>query len=129
MSSRRISLVDSAIQTATGQGASKAIPTLTMGTVFVDITAATAVTDFTCFLQGSDDGGTTWFDLVADQVALHTGTVTGGAITVDDRDIHDGATAVSAAVAVYKHLPVDYVRIAWTLAGTNITFSATLIGK
>lgn len=129
MSSRRIELLASATQTASGQSAKFAVTTLTMGMVGLDVTAADTVSDFTAWLEGSDDGGTTWYELVADHVLPSTGVAAGGTVAANDRDICDGVTAAGKHAAVYKHLCADYIRLAWTLAGTSVTFSASLVGK
>jgi hypothetical protein len=122
-------LLASATQTATGQSAAFAVPTLTMAMIGVDITAVSSVTDFTCWLEGSDDGGTTWYELVADQVMEHSGAQTENAPDNDQRNIVDSKTATGKHAAVYKHLATDYVRLSWYFAGTSVTFSASLVGK
>lgn len=128
MSKTRIELSASGAKTASGNTDSFKVSTITMAMVGVDITAVSSVSDFTAFLQGSDDGGTTWYDLPADLIEEHDGGQSAGTIGSNDRDICDGITATGKHVAIYKHLPCDYVRLAWYLSGTSITFSASLVG-
>lgn len=131
MSARRIELVASAAQSGAANSDSFSVATLTMGVVGVDITAITSTPDLDIWLQGSDDGGTTWYDLPYDQQLTHTGTATDTTAGTNKRNIN-GATSAAATgkhVAVYKHLACDYVRLAWTLTTGTITFSASLVGK
>jgi hypothetical protein len=97
--------------------------------VGIDITAYAGGAGFTAWLQGSDDGGTTWYDLLADQVLPSTGVEVGGTPATNVRDICDDAAAAGKFSAVYKHIPTDYIRLAWDLDGTSVTFSSSAVGK
>jgi len=129
MSAQRIELVASAQQTANGNSAAFAVNTATMAMVGLDITAYTGATGFTAWLQGSDDGGTTWYDLVADQVLDSTAVEIGGTVLTNERDICDDVAAAGKHSAIYKHLAADQVRLAWDLDGTDITFSCSAVVK
>lgn len=125
MSSRRIELVASATQTATGQSAAVAVPTLSMAMVGLDITAENA-TDVDFWLEGSDDGGTTWYPLCHDWASKDDNTEVAGPNVM----IAETVAAVAKYMALYRHLACDYVRLAWAFnTATDITFSSSLVGK
>ena len=141
--SARVELTASATVTAAGQGSAKKVPTLSMAMVGVDITAqaATAGDDLAVWLQGSDDGGTTWYDIPCD--ARGFTSASGADLTFDTnvRNITDGALVAGqvdttevpvVCVGIYRQLPTDTVRTAWafpTSIGPNWTFSSALVGK
>ncbi len=129
MSAKRIELVASAAQTATGNSNASSVPTITMAIVAIDITAVSALTDFTAWLEGSDDGGTTWYTLIADWAVKNDTDATKTAPALDQRDICKETSGVSKHIAQYGHLPTDTVRLAWNFSGTSVTFSASLVGK
>ncbi len=128
MPAQRLALVPSATRVSNGAGSPFVVSTATMMFVALEITAEN-LTGFTCWLQGSDDGGTTWYDLVADHVLDHTGIEIGGTVLTLERDICDDTGIVGLFMAIYKHLPVDTIRIAWDIDGTDITFAVNAVVK
>ncbi len=135
MAARDIELHASAAENGIASGGSRSIPTLTMAVVSVDITAGAGTgLAFSVWLQGSNDGGTTWFDIPYDQKAntpaAGTADVTA---STNKRNIVDAKSTTSAEKfqAVYKHLAFQMVRLAWAITGTtpSFTFSAFLSGK
>ena len=124
MSAKRIELLASAAQTASGNSAAFDVPTLTMAMVGIDITVDD-FTDFDAWLEGSDDNGTTWYALEADSEVVNSTRVD----AQNQVDIASSASGVEKYSGVFKHLATDKVRLAWSLTGTSITFSASLVGK
>jgi hypothetical protein len=129
----RVALQSSQAQTASSNGSKHSVANYTMAVAYVDVTAVSGTTPQASFwLQGSNDDGTTWFDLLHDG-ALPTADSTQAdqtAAAAGKRNIN-GGTVVSATgkfAAVYKHLPCKHVRLRWNISGTtpSFTFSATL---
>lgn len=138
----RVELSASATVTAAAQGSAKKVPTVSMAMVGVDVTAesATAGTDLAVWLQGSDDGGVTWYDIPAALRGFTTLNSAEQTYDADKRNITDGAAGAGLVdstevpvrcVGIYTHLPTDTVRIAWGFvgAGPDFTFSSALVGK
>jgi hypothetical protein len=100
--------------TATGNGASFDASGYKQLGMVLNISAKTGTfTNYQFFLQGSQDGGTTWFG-----AASGTGAVllllTGGATDITTGAYYGGLTII----------PAPLLRLAWTLAGgTNVTFT------
>jgi hypothetical protein len=127
MSAQRIELVASTTVTSSGNTSpGTAVPTLTMALVGVDITAEN-MSVFDCWLEGSEDDGTTWYPLAPDSITVASTRV----VTVNPtaNEIVVAAAAVGKFSGEFKHLAPDKVRLAWALTGTDITFSASLVGK
>ena len=127
---QRTELLPSAAQTASAASSGQQLSTIQQAIVGVDITAGSGtITDFDLWLECSDDGGTTWYRLVADHVVIDST----GADSQDQVNIVDNKTTTAAEryLAVYQVLPSDYVRVRWTLTGTtpSLTFSVSLVGK
>ncbi len=105
-----------------------------MATLSVDITAisGTATPTMSVWLQGTDDDGTTWFDIPYDLQLVTTAPATADVTAITNkRNAVNGATAVGKYVAIYKHLSYAAVRLAGAITGTtpSFTFSAVLSGK
>ena len=126
MSAQRFAIQSSTAQTANGNSAQHQVSTGSMLALFVDLTAVSGAFDL--WLQGSSDGGTTWFDLAADLVTETADSATEVTSTTDTRDIADGETAVGKWAAIFKHLPVDFIRIKWRVT-TSATFSVLAVAK
>ena len=129
----RTELQASALQNASGNTAAYAVPTKTQLLIGIDVTAAAGTPVFDLWLQGSDDFGTTWYDLVADVALLTANDAAGGTVRTGVRDVIDNKTTTTAvqAVAIYKNLPTDKVRLKWILTGASasMTFSASMVAK
>lgn len=129
MSSTRIELLASAAQTATAQGSGIAVGNLKELAITVDVTVASGT--LTPYLQSSNDGGTTWFDLMAESVCVVTSGVGPGTTGTNVRNIFAGsATTVMKGYAKYSTFG-DYVRAAWIIsgAGATFTFGVKAVGK
>lgn len=100
--------------TATGNGASFDASGYKQGSFVLNISAKSGTfTDYRFFIQGSQDGGTTWFG-AATGTGLVLCSITGAAA-----DITTGAYYAGMSV-----IPAPLLRLAWTLAGgTNVTFT------
>ena len=132
MSVSTLELIASATQTASGNGAWIPVQTLTMLQVEVDITAATSITTFDLWLQGSAVGGADeGYDLPCDRQLTTLATAAGNAPVADLRDIVQNKTTSTAQrdIGIFKHVPAKYVRVKWILSGTDVTFSVKGSGK
>jgi len=133
--SQRFEMLASAAQIGSGNSAAFPVPTMSMLMVGVDITLVSGTTPtLGIWLQGSDDGGTTWYDLPYDlQMTSFNAAADVTAFTAR-RNINGSALAavISKHVAIYQELPTDTVRLAWIIGGTatpTFTFSASAVGK
>ena len=118
---------------ASANSAAFSVPTGEQLMIGVDITAASGTPVLDLWLQASDDGGTTWYDLPHDIAMQSSSTATENAPTTLVRSIIDNRTSTSAAqfVAIYKSLPSDRIRLKWIISGTtpSFTFSASMVTK
>lgn len=121
--------ITSGAQSASGNSASFAVKTISMAAVVVDVTAISGTLDV--WLQGSADGGTTWADITADQQLKTNSGASNVSANTNYRNIVVGETTVSRFWMLYKHLPLQYIRLKWILAGTSAsaTFTAYYEGK
>lgn len=133
----RFEMHASAAESGNSQSTDFPIPTFSQMLVGIDITAVSgsfgAGEGLAAWLQGSDDGGTTWYDIPYDSRMT---TSSGGADFAADtarRNITGTArvTAVATHVALYQFIPTDTIRLAWAIDGTtpSFTFSASAAGK
>ena len=135
MAADRIEILESGEQNASGNSGAVNLKTATMAMLTVNVSSVSGTSpQLDVWLQGSDDGGTTWYDLVADQ-ALQTKSddAAGGTVRTNVRDVVDAKTSTDAErfMAIYKHLPTDKVRLRWKISGTSpaFTFGARLVVK
>jgi hypothetical protein len=131
MSKTRFDILASAAQTATGQGGAISVSGIKNLALAVDITCQTG-TLTGVYLQGSSDGGTTWFDLLATTSCWLTsgagvGT-TGGPTKVLAGNLLTGN--VAKVWANYQIIG-DYVRAAWGISGAApwVTIGVKGIGE
>lgn len=138
MSATRFEMVASAAQTANGNSAQFSIPTVSQALVGVDITAQSGTTPtLTVWLQASDDGGTTWYDVPNDLALVSATTAATGTMSATPRrNIVDTVNIATAGapqkhVGIYRNLPSDTVRVAWVISGAsaNLTFSISMAAK
>jgi hypothetical protein len=135
MSATRIEMLASATQSATGNSAAFSVPTLSMAMIGVDITAFSGTTPtFTAWLQASDDGGTTWYDVPNDLALISATTAATGTMSATARRNIIDTLVISVAqkhYALYRQIPSDTVRLNWVISGTTptITLSASLVAK
>jgi len=126
----RFTLLESALQLATAQGAWIPVGTLTMLQVVVDIVSEQGtLSDFDVWLESSVDGGATARPLVADS-GDDNGTAFSDRINIVN-NYPDGGGARKAH-GIYKHLACDKIRVAWLLAGSStpgVTFGVKAGGK
>lgn len=132
----RTEMVASAAFTASGNSAAFSMSTATSIVVGIDVTAASGTTPvLDLWLQASDDGGTTWYDMPADWALKTATTAAAGTLTPSSgagvRDIVDGNATTGAFLGVYKHLATDKIRLKWVISGTtpSFTFSASVVAK
>jgi hypothetical protein len=130
MSKTRFELLASAAQTATGQGGGVSVSGIKSLVIFADVTVVSASLN-ALYLQGSSDGGTSWFDLLAETYVQTTSGITGTSGTFA-RNIASSLTTgnIQKIVATYRIFP-DYVRAAWNLSGSgpSSTFSVKGVGE
>lgn len=100
------------------------VPRLTMAVVTVNVTAITDTPNLDVRLQGSPDGGVTWFDIPVD---LRTDEDGGTAMTEDLSVVNaDLTSSVEKFTGVYKHLPYDTIRARYEVAESGTTSDVTL---
>jgi hypothetical protein len=130
MSKTRFELLAAAAQTASAQGGGVSVSGVKHLALCVDVTSVSASLS-SVYLQGSSDGGTTWFDLLAQDYVYTTSgtTVTSG---TNRRDVVTSITTgvVVKAIGTYVRFP-DFVRAAWVIAGSGptATFGVKAIGE
>lgn len=130
MSKTRFDILASAAQTATAQSSAVSVAGIKNLALFVDVTTVSASVS-AIYLQGSSDGGTSWYDLLAESYCQTTSgvTVTSGTWS---RNIAVALTTgdVRKIWADYKVFG-DYIRAAWVLAGSgpSMTLSVKGIGE
>ena len=129
MRARRIALHESGQEgTGTGTGDEFSVKDLTMLMVGVSLTDYNGTAGFTCWLEGSTDGGDTWFDLAGKRSGSPDLEVPGS--QVFDRDIMDDQTTlVNDKVTIIDHLPADRIRLRWVVNGTDATFACNAVGR
>ena len=133
----RQEMVASAAQTASGNSATFSLATCNNLFVGVDVTACSGTLVLTAFLQGSDDGGTTWYDYPADLAIATANTAATGTLSPAPgrRNIVDTLTCGSTLNAVpylgvYKNIATDRIRLKWIASSTtSATFSASYVCK
>lgn len=132
MSIQRFELHPMGAEIATGQGAAIDVKDLKEMAVLFDLTAISgASAEITPWLQGSQDGGSTWFDIVHDAAKLSgAGKAEPSGVASGNRNLGVSIAAVVKAYARYIVFP-DQVRAAWVIAGTtpSITFGLYIVGK
>ena len=129
---QRLQFLSAVTLSSSGQTPAFSLGDSTQGAVTVNITAASGTSPkFTAFLQESDDGGTTWFDVAAARVQKTTTAATEETATLDDRNICTEAAAAGLFRAHYDGLDSDYYRLKYVISGTDpqFTVSATLNAK
>lgn len=133
MSYRNFELQASAVQTGPSNSGAVSIPAASMLELDVKVTAQTALTALSIWLEGSNDGETTWFELPADYAYKNEGSVAAavaprqGVRNVVDNE--SGSGAVAQYTGIYKHIAAEKIRLRWFIAGTNVTFSAKVGAK
>lgn len=111
---------DTGAKTATGNGATQANYNAKGATVVCNIGTVSGTTPTAVFkLQGSADGGTTWYDIAGAATASITAT------GVSVLQVYPGVAAVANA-AVSTVLPRTW-RVVWTIGGTTPSFTITNI--
>ena len=131
MSKTRFSILASAAQTATAQGGAISVSGIKNLWCAVDLTSVSGSLT-AIYLQGSSDGGTSWYDLIAE---VYSNTTSSGTATTSGtyaRNIIANQTtgAIIKAAAVYRVLP-DNIRAAFVIAGSgpSCTFSVLGVGE
>jgi hypothetical protein len=127
-------MIASAAFTASGNSAAFSVPTGEQLMVGIEVTASSGTTPvLTAWLQVSDDGGTTWYDMPADMTLLSAATAaTGTMSSAPLRNIINTVTSAAGKfLAIYKQVPSDRVRLSWVISGTtpSFTFSASMVTK
>lgn len=140
MGKTRFDILASGAQTATAQGGAIPVAGIKAMAVSVDVTSASGT--LTVYLQTSNDGGTTWFDLPYETCAVLAATAAEGthsspAIATGSgvnqpgaRNIINVMTATAKALAKYSAFG-DLIRPAWVISGgsATFTFSVKAIGE
>jgi hypothetical protein len=118
-------------QTASSGGTGINVAGLTELLVYAKCTGSSAPTTLDLYLQSSDDGGTTWYDLPAEVAMLTDGDASETAAVANKRDVFDGVSTCASpvqAVGRYRNFG-GYVRARWFITGTSFTFGVKAVGK
>lgn len=90
----------------------------------------------TAYLEASDNGGATTYDVPYDlrRVFASGGTDNAGDSTASKRNLVTTTAATGKVKAVYQHLAAHLVRLRWIITGgftssQGFTFAASLRGK
>lgn len=127
-----LTLLSSAQQTASGNGAWIQVSTSDQLVVVVDFTAGTTVTALDLWIQGTNDStDTTGFDVTCDQRFVSAPTSTTSPTVAAQRDIIDNKSTTTAErfVCLVRNFPFKYARAKWLFTGTNFTLSVTAGSK
>jgi len=132
--STRFDLLASAQQSATGNGGAISVSGIKEMVVYVAVTAKSGTTPvLDLWLQGSSDGGTTWFDLTHESSLTDaSSSATEGAVQTNKRDIVPGLSDALGSFSAKYSIFGDFVRVRWVLSGTGgptYTFSVKAVGK
>ena len=128
----RTEVVPNAAYTVSGSSQPVQVNTASMLAVMLNITALSGTPAFDCWLEASDDGGTTWYEVPADQVLKHAGVAAENTVVINHRSVVDNHTSGTAKyLARYGFCPYDRVRLTWTISGGTpvVTFDAVICGK
>ena len=133
MSKTRIAILASGTQSATAQSSGITVSGIKSLLLCVQATVVTGSLHGV-WMQSSSDGGTTWFDLLADSyVNLTSGSVAGTSGTYS-RNVTPAAMTtgqIIKAAAVYRVMG-DYIRAAWVItaaANPTVTMQIDAIGE
>lgn len=113
------------------------VPQLTMAWVLLHLSASSGTSNFlSMWLQGSHQqtASGAWWDLPYDRKLISAAAKTDLTATADKRNLLDDVEDVTDqyTAALFKHLPVAYVRLAWATAGSGLSYTlgaAKLVGK
>jgi hypothetical protein len=130
----RLTILASAAQTASANGAAIGVAGLKELCVCVSISAASGAGGFFLRLESSPDGGTTWFPLPADSVfSVSTSNDTGGSGQVSTAlpvSLYQNASPAPGTVTAQYTRFGDTIRARWIIgAATSVTFSVKAVGK
>jgi hypothetical protein len=131
MSKTRLELLASAAQTATAQASGISVSGIKELAIFAEATSVSGSLG-ALYMQSSSDGGTTWFDMLAEEYTYLTSGATAVTSGTYSRNIISALTSGSVVKvwARYKTFG-DYVRAAWVISGSgpSCTFSVKGIGE
>jgi len=123
---QRLQFLSSVTLSSSGQTPAFSVGDVKQGAVTLTITSATGTTPtLTMFLQESDDGGTTWYDVAAARTQKTTASGTEESATLDDRNICTDAAVAGYFRAHYDSLDSDYYRLKYVIGGTGPQFVVT----
>jgi hypothetical protein len=127
LKSDQVTLLASATQTAAGNSSSSFdLSSYEAGVVFVSLTAATALTALSVFLQATTDG-TNWYGAAAGVAGgvPFFGGITLAAFTAPQLLAFPAGRSIAPTVTSAVPMLTSRMRIAWTMTGTNATFAVT----
>lgn len=131
MSKTRFEILQSAAQTATGQGGTIAVSGVKALALVVDVTTVSGSLT-SVYLQGSNDGATKWSDLLCDTFCIFTSGAGGGTTGSFSRNLTANLTSgqIMRIMATYSKFP-DNVRAAWTISGSgpSVTMEWKAVGE
>lgn len=122
MTSTPITLLEAGAQTGSANGATMDVPGAEELIVFLHRTTASGtITAFSVWLESSDDGGTTWYELCSDSLVTTSAAAADVTATKDKRNYVTETTLTSTdlkTAARYTNFG-SKVRVRWILTGTT----------
>jgi hypothetical protein len=120
--------------TASGNTAAFKLSTATNVVVSVNVTAISGTSPFLdLWVQGSSDGGATWYDYPATETLVSANAASAGVIASVSRDIVNNITtgATGQYIGLYKGIATNSIRLRWIVSGTtpSFTLSAWFVAK
>jgi hypothetical protein len=124
---QRLQFLSAVTVTGSGQTPAFNLTEVKQGAISLNITAASGTTPkLTVWLQESDDGGTSWYDVTADVVQKSVATAAEDAALASKRNICTEADAAATYRAHYSNLNSDYYRLKYVLSGTSPQFTVSV---
>lgn len=116
---------DTGAKTATGNSATRTNATAKGAAIIINMGAVTGTTPTAVLkVQGSADGGTTWYDVPGATTASLVATGVYGIVVYPGITPVAGTTTTGTTAAVAQTLPRSW-RLVWTIGGTTPSFTIT----
>ena len=124
---QRLQFLSAVTLTGSGQTPAFNLSEVKQGALTLNITAASGSTPkLTVWLQESDDGGTTWYDVVADVIQKSVTTAAEDAAATSKRNICTEVDAAGTYRGHYSNLASDYYRLKYVLSGSSPQFTVSV---
>ena len=124
---QRLQFLSAVTVSGSGQTPAFNLTEVKQGAILLNITAVAGTSPvMSAWLQESDDGGTTWADVVSDVRQQTTADGVEIASETNKRNIVSSATTTGVYRAQYSNLNSDYYRFKYVLTGTGPQFTVSV---